>query len=139
MAQATRTPGPGTTIEDANATELIASSAKAANVTASWKQVDRPGHVVAVATFGAISSDITQADIEIIGADDSSGTNPVSYGRFDTVAHTDDNKVVYLEAVIHKPYLAGVLTFARSGSGTATVGVKVHAIPHKGRSETRTA
>ena len=63
MAQATRTPGPGTTIEDANATELIASSAKAANVTASWKQVDRPGHVVAVATFGAISSDITQADI----------------------------------------------------------------------------
>ena len=80
---------------------------------------------------------VTAGGIEV--ADDSSGTNPVSYGRFDTVAHTDDNKVVYLEAVIHKSYLAGVLTFARSGSGTATVGVKVHAIPHKGRSETRTA
>lgn len=139
MAQATRTPGPGTTIEDANATELIASSAHSADIAASWKQVDRPGHVVVITTLGAISSDVSDTDIEILGADDSSGTNPVSYGHFDTIAHDDDNETRYLEAVVHKSYMAAVLDLTKSGSGTVTAGVKVHAIPHKGRTDDGTA
>ena len=138
MAQATRTPGPGTTIEDANAVELIAAaSSKSASVTASWKQVDRPGQVVVVTTLGAIGGSVTGFDIEILGADDSSGTNPVSYGYFDKIAAADANETRYLEMVAHKPYMAAVATYA--GSGSVVVGVKVHAIAHKARSETRTA
>ena len=138
MAQATRTPGPGTTIEDASAVELIAAaSSKSANVTASWKQVDRPGQVVVVTTLGAIGGSVTGFDIEIIGADDSSGTNPVSYGYFDKIVAADANETRYLEMVVHKPYLTAVATYA--GSGAVVVGVKVHAIAHKARSETRTA
>ena len=137
MAQATRTPGPGTTIEDANAVELIAVADKSANVTASWKQVDRPGHVVVVTTLGAIGNSVTGFDIEIQGADDSSGTNPVSYGFFDKITGSSDNETRYLEMVVHKPYMAAVATYA--GSGSVNVGTKVHAIAHKARSETRTA
>lgn len=134
MAQATRTPGPGTTIEDANAVELIAAaSSKSANVSASWKQVDRPGHVVVVTTLGAIGNSVTGFDIEIQGADDSSGTNPVSYGFFDKITGSSDNETRYLEMVVHKPYMAAVATYA--GSGSVVVGTKVHAIPHKGRTD----
>lgn len=135
MAQATRTPGPGTTIQDANATVLIASGAKAADVAASWTQVDRPGHVVVVTTLGAISSDVSATDIEILGADDSSGTNPVSFGHFDAIGPSDDNETRYLELVSHKSYMAAVLDLTRSGSGTVTAGVKIHAIPHLGRKD----
>ncbi len=139
MAQATRTPGPGTTIEDASATTLITSAAHAADVAVSWQQVDRPGHVVVVTTLGVIASDVSATDIEIVGADDSSGTNTISYGHFDAIGPSDDSQTRYLEATVHKSYMGAILDLTRSGSGTVVAGVKVHAIPHKGRSNTRTA
>ncbi len=137
MAQATRTPGPGTTIEDALAAELQAVGNVSGDVTGSWVQVDRPAHVAVVATLGTIASGVTGVDIEVQGADDNSGTNTVSYGRFDTIGASDDDTTRYLEAVVHKSYMRVVID--HSGTGNASVGVKVHGIPHKGRSNTRTA
>jgi len=139
MAQATRTPGPGTTIKDALAATLITSAAHAADVAVAWVQVDRPSSVVVVTTLGAISSDVSATDIEIVGADDSSGTNTVSDGHFDAIGPSDDSETRYLEAVVHKPYMGAILDLTRSGSGTVVAGVKVHAIEHLARSNTRTA
>lgn len=137
MAQATRTPGPGITIEDALAAELQAVGNVSADVAATWVQVDRPSDATVVATLGAIASGVTGLDIEVLGADDNSGTNTVSYGHFDAITGSNDNETRYLDVTVYKSYMAVVID--HSGSGTASVGVKVHAIAHRGLSNTRTA
>ncbi len=137
MAQATRTPGPGTTIEDANAAVLAATAAVTADVAVTWVQVDRPCDVAVVATLGVVDVGVTGFDIEVLGADDSSGTNPVSYGRFDTIAGAITAETRYLDVTAYKSYMGVIMD--HTGSGDCNVGVKVHAIPHLGLSNTRTA
>ena len=137
MAQATRTPGPGTTIEDANAAVLAAVADVSADVAVSWVQVDRPCDVVVVATLAGVAAGVTGFDIEVVGADDSSGTNTVSYGHFDAIDGTSDNETRYLDVTSYKSYMGVIMD--HTGTGACNVGVKVHAIPHLGRSNTRTA
>tara|TARA_B100000287_G_scaffold303643_1_gene286799 strand:- start:732 stop:1142 length:411 start_codon:yes stop_codon:yes gene_type:complete len=123
MAQATRTVGPGTIINDANAPTLQATGNVSADTTGSWVQVDRPCDVQIEMALGTIGGSVTGFDVEIQGADDSSGTNTVSYGRFDTVAHTDDDTTRRMAAHVYKPYMRAVMD--HSGSGNVGVTIKV--------------
>lgn len=136
MAQATRTVGPGTLVRDANAPTLQATGNVSSDTTGSWVQVDRPCDVQVVMDLGTIASGVTGFDVEVQGADDSSGTNTVSYGRFDTVGASDDDTTRVLHASVYKPYMRAVMD--HSGTGNVGVTIKVRQ-PHDRKTDSTTA
>jgi hypothetical protein len=136
MAQATRTTGPGTLIRDALAPVLKATGDVSADETGSWVQVDRPCDVQVIMELGTIAAGVTGFDVEIQGADDSSGTNTVSYGRFATLTGADDNETRVLHASVYKPYMRADMD--HSGSGACGVTIKVRQ-PHDRKTDGTTA
>ena len=136
MAQATRTTGPGTLIRDALAPVLKATGDVSADETGSWVQVDRPCEVQVILELGTIAAGVTGFDVEIQGADDSSGTNTVSYGRFATLTGADDNETRVLHASVYKPYMRSVID--HSGSGACGTTIKVRQ-PHDRKTDSTTA
>ena len=94
-------------------------SADVSSVT--WVEVNFPGRVVAVAELGAIDAGVTGLNIEVVGADDDSGTNQVSMGRFATIDGADDNQDRHLALAGWKRWM-GVLV-DHVGSGNAAVRV----------------
>jgi len=141
MTQQTLTPGPGSpiTLHTTHDFVLLVSAAitadEATTAGSGYVQVDRPGLVTAVLTTGAIGASAVM-DVEVWGADDTSGTNPVMYGRFNNLVTGDADSEFTLEANVYKPYMAVLLDY--SGSGSVVAGVTVET-PCMNKSETRTA
>lgn len=93
MPQAFLGSNPGTNIKDALEPELNDSTAETASDTGAWTEVNFPGEVVAVVDVGAVTGTSVTVDIEVEGADDDSGTNAVSLGKFDTITDASDDEV----------------------------------------------
>jgi hypothetical protein len=104
MSQGFLGANPGTTVKDALEPELH-DAAVVASVTGSWVEVNFPMEVVAVAEVGAVTGTGVTVDIEVQGADDASGTNLVSYGKFDTITESDDNEDRVLSISAFKRYV----------------------------------
>lgn len=132
---------PGTLVTDALAPELYDGTAITSNTTTNgdWTEVKHPAEVaIEVATGTQTGTDLT-VDIEIQGADDDSGTNSVSYGRFATLDDDDDDVRRILNARVYKPYMrAVIITDTSTGSPSATPTITV-VQPHLRREATTTA
>ncbi len=123
MPQAFLGANPGTTVEDFLEPELYDAVATA-DVTVTWVQVNFPCDVAVVAELGTIVVGVTGLDIEVVGADDASATNLVSYGRFAPINGTDDADTErVLVAAVFKPFLG--VTIDHTGTGNAPVKVVV--------------
>lgn len=135
---------PGTLVSDALAPVLLSSTTTPAGswdaaetVTGPWVEVPIPAEVSIEAVIGTVTGGDTNLSIEIQGADDSSGTNLVSYGKFDDIAAGDSNEVRYLQARVYKKYVRAVgVSVGAAVVAAATVTVRQ---PHYQRVESRTA
>lgn len=136
MAQSFLGANPGTTVKDALEPELLDTTVSADVSSVTWVEVNFPMEVVAVAELGAIDAGVTGLDIEVVGADDNSGTNQVSYGKFDSITGSDDNEERVLAVSAFKRYM-GVLV-DHTGSGNAVVRVVLRPKDYW-RGNTRTA
>ncbi len=137
--QATRTVGPGTTIRDAKTASnvILAQGNVSADANTTEIQVDRPCMVTVEMVLGTIASGVTGFDVEIQGSDVSGfGSGVVSYGRFDTVANSDDDTTRQLTAQVYKKYMRAVIDY--TGSGNCNVGIFVRT-PHDRRTDSTTA
>lgn len=137
--QATRTVGPGTVIRDAKTASnvLLAQGNVSADVDTTEIQVDRPCMVTIEMVLGTIASGVTGFDVEIQGSDVSGfGSGVVSYGRFDTVANSDDDTTRQLTAQVYKKYMRASIDY--TGSGNCNVGLFVRT-PHDRRTDSTTA
>lgn len=105
MAQAFLGPNSGSLVRDALAPELVNEAALAASQDDAWVQVDFIGPVAWHAVTGAVTGTSVVCDIEIQGADDNSGTNTVSYGRFGTITEADDSETRVLETTVFKKWV----------------------------------
>jgi len=110
---------PGTTVKDALEPALMsAETVNNETTTGSWVEVNFPADLVAVMELGAQAASV-DLDVEIQGADDTSGTNLVSYGHFDSVDANDDNEDRFLSVQVYKPYVRAVAIEA--GSADAVI------------------
>lgn len=105
MSQLYLGPGPGNTVEDTLAAELLDGSNITATGQGSWVKVNRVEEVVAVLTTGACTGTSVTCDIEVEAADDSSGTNTVSLGKFDTLTEASDSVEKFLPLRVFKPWI----------------------------------
>lgn len=116
MAQASLNPGVGTFVKDERAPVLANGSTVSTTSTGSWVKVDRPWDCAIVLGTGTVTG-TGSVEVEILAADDNSGTNPVSLGKFSTVAFDDDDLERILIVSTHKPYMQA------SYVATGTVGL----------------
>lgn len=121
MAQAFLGANPGTTVKDVLEPELLDDTVSADISTPTWVEVNFPACVAVVAELGAIDAGVTGLDIEVVGADDDSGTNQVSYGRFAAIDGDSDNQERVLLADVFKPFMAVLVD--HTGTGDAAVRV----------------
>jgi len=106
MAQANLTRGVGTWVKDTEAVELADGSDITATATGSWVLAYHPGVVQVEAVSGTCTGTSVVCDVEILGADDSSGTNPVVLGKFATFDEdSDDETRRLLIELKNKPYV----------------------------------
>ncbi len=122
MPQAFLGANPGTTVEDALEPELYDATATG-DVTVTWVAVNFPATVCVVATLGTVGASVTGADIEVVGADDTSATNIVSYGRFAPIDEADDDQVRVLTVDVFKPFMG--ITLDHTGTGDVPVKIVV--------------
>lgn len=123
MAQASRTPAPGTVIQDADGPVLL-SAAAIATGSGSWVSLGgRPQKVAFKLVTSAIAGGPGTLEVKIEGADDASGTNPVVLGVFEELTEADDSETKYLRlAGVFKPYARATQTEAGTDiTGTITV------------------
>jgi hypothetical protein len=124
MSQASLNPGPGTLVRDALAAVLLTMDSASSTATGDWTNVEFPWLCAVWADMGTIAGSDDTVDIQILGADDASGTNPVVYGEFSQYAATDDDVSKRLVVQAFKPYMQAVATIAGSSpdvTGTVTV------------------
>ena len=113
---------PGTTIRDFIEPELH-NSTVTADVTVVWVQVNFPATVAVLAELGVIDVGVTGLDIEVLGADDASATNQVSYGRFAPIAGTNDDEDRVLTVDVFKPFMGVTIDHTGAGNAAVVVGV----------------
>ncbi len=118
MSQAFLGVNPGTDIRDTLEPELH-SSTVTADVTVVWVQVNFPATVAVLVELGAIAAGVTGLDIEVVGADDASATNQVSYGRFAVINGTNDDEDRVLTVDVFKPFMGVIIDY--TGTGNAVV------------------
>jgi hypothetical protein len=116
MPQAYLGANPGTTIEDALEPELLDDASVSADVTVTWVAVNFPATVVVVTTLGTIAAGVTNFEIEVEGADDTSATNLVSYGRFAPIDGSDDDETRVLTVDVFKPYMGVTIDYEGTGA-----------------------
>lgn len=121
MSQAFLGANPGTVVQDALEPELLDATVSADITSVTWVEVNFPGCVAVVAELGAIADTVTGLDIEVVGADDDSGTNQVSFGRFSAIDGADDGQARVLVVEAYKPYMGVLVDY--TGSGNAPVRV----------------
>jgi hypothetical protein len=122
MPQGPLISNPGTNVKDA-LEPVLHNSTITGDVTATWVEVNFPGHVVVVAELGTIDAGVTGLDIRVVGADDGSGTNQVELGRFAAITGASDNQVRTLAVRGWKRYMAVIVD--HSGTGNAVTKVVV--------------
>lgn len=137
MAQSFLGPNSGSLVRDALAPVLVNEAALAASQDDAWVEVQRVGAVAWFAETGTVTGTSVVCDIEIQGADDASGTNLVSYGKFATITEADDDAVRVLETMVFKPYVRAS-TVVSGTTPVIPVTVKGRQI-HDRRSDARTA
>ena len=123
MAQSFLGPNPGTVVVDALEVELLDGSVSNDVTVVAWKEVNFPACVAVVAELGTIADTVNALDIEVVGADDDSGTNLVSYGRFAPIDGSDDGQVRVMVADVYKRFMG--VRVDHEGTGSAQVRVVV--------------
>lgn len=133
---------PGTQVTDAFAPVLADDDYDVGETAEDWVAVRHPADVGVELVTDTIDTHATiTIDVEIQGADDDQGTNPVSYGRFSNIAHGDNGIRRLLNARIYKPYARAVVTVADPGSeGVTEATLAVRLVqPHLRRTVNTTA
>lgn len=125
----------GTFAQDKLAIVLLDETALAADKTGTAVESGKPAEVRIELVTGDVASTASDTlDVEIQGADNKAfDEGVVSYGKFSTVAGTDDNVTRYLQARVYKPYIravASVVDDSSSASFPVTVTVRT---PHDHR------
>lgn len=115
---------PGTMVHDASVPALVATATVTANIAASWVQTGRANvKRVRLQVTGTVSGTSPTLDVVIQAADDGSGTNAVTLGRFTQSTATGVNK--YIDVDCQKPYMAAVVTVGGTSPSFAGTTVTV--------------
>lgn len=115
---------PGTMVHDASVPALVATATVTANIAASWVQTGRANvKRVRLQVTGTVSGTSPTLDVVIQAADDSSGTNAVTLGRFTQSTATGVNK--FIDVDCQKPYMAAVVTVGGTSPSFAGTTVTV--------------
>jgi hypothetical protein len=113
----------GTLVHDAAVTALQATATITTTANGAWINTGRANvKRIRLQATGAVSGSAHTLDVEIQAADDSSGTNTVSLGKFTQTTATLGTTSKYLDVDVQKPWVRAVLTM---GSTSSFAGVTI--------------